>query len=197
MFYCESFHYEKQLYYISTLSCNFTHFYCLKAKIDKLFAPKNDDLRLHVIIIIVTLPNQCYIVALPGVTALRIFSQSVISTRDDNHHTQKSSNLTESISLSLPSDVDKNVSHEKRVEIAETDNELITYLKERSDNQNQEMIMENKGTLRAFTVALALSVHSIFEGLAFGLQDTINKVCINVHEYVHARSYVSAVYVTV
>ena len=34
-----------------------------------------------------------------------------------------------------------------------------------------------RGTLHALSVALALSVHSIFEGLAFGLQDTVNDVC--------------------
>ena len=122
-----------------------------------------------------------------------MFSQSVMAARDDNSHVQTSSDLTESISLSLSNDVDKNVSYGKRIEIAETDNELITFLKETSDSQNQEIIMKNQSTLHAFTVALALSVHSIFEGLAFGLQDTINQVCKNVHAYMHARSYISTV----
>ena len=43
--------------------------------------------------------------------------------------------------------------------------------------ESEEMIMKNHNTLHAFTIALALSVHSIFEGLAFGLQDTITHVC--------------------
>ena len=34
-----------------------------------------------------------------------------------------------------------------------------------------------RGTLHALSVAFALSVHSIFEGLAFGLQETVNDVC--------------------
>ena len=53
------------------------------------------------------------------------------------------------------------------------------FLKERiySYIEGEEMIMKNQSTLHAFTIALALSVHSIFEGLAFGLQDTITHVC--------------------
>ena len=53
------------------------------------------------------------------------------------------------------------------------------FLEERiySYSQSEEMIMKNHNTLHAFTIALALSVHSIFEGLAFGLQDTITHVC--------------------
>jgi len=36
-----------------------------------------------------------------------------------------------------------------------------------------------RSSLHAFTVALALSVHSIFEGLALGLEDETSKVLFN------------------
>ena len=107
-----------------------------------------------------------------GATASGIFSQTVAATRNDNRHT-KSPESTEFKNLSIPSD---DVSHQERVKIANK-NEMITYSKERSYSQSEEMIMKNHNTLHAFTVALALSVHSIFEGLAFGLQDTISHVC--------------------
>ena len=50
----------------------------------------------------------------------------------------------------------------------------------------------NTGILHAFAVALALSVHSVFEGLAFGLQDSIDDVC----EYLISASCVFCMYCT-
>ena len=73
---------------------------------------------------------------------------------------------------------DTNDDHQnKKVNIKESDNQMITYSKDKSYSQSQVMIVTDKGTLHAFTVALALSVHSIFEGLAFGLQRSTSQVC--------------------
>lgn len=77
-----------------------------------------------------------------------------------------------------------NECQDKIVCMKESDNQLITYSKDKGYSQSQVMIVTNKGTLHAFTVALALSVHSIFEGLAFGLQNSTSQVC----EYVYCIS---------
>ena len=64
-------------------------------------------------------------------------------------------------------------------------------------------VMKSGGILHAFAVALALSVHSVFEGLAFGLQDTIDDVCeylkstscvLHVHLCMHMRICVCVVF---
>ena len=44
------------------------------------------------------------------------------------------------------------------------------------ESQDQVTEVMKSGILHAFAVALALSVHSIFEGLAFGLQESIDDV---------------------
>ena len=53
-------------------------------------------------------------------------------------------------------------------------------------------VMKSGGILHAFAVALALSVHSVFEGLAFGLQDSIDDVC----EYLIPATCVFCMYCT-
>ena len=54
-------------------------------------------------------------------------------------------------------------------------------------------VMKSGGILHAFAVALALSVHSVFEGLAFGLQDSIDDVC----KYLISASCVFCMYIYV
>ena len=111
-----------------------------------------------------------------GLTASGIFSKTVATTKFDDPRV-KSPDSAES--KALPSD--DNVSHQERIKITDSNRELITYSKERSYSESQEWAVKNQGALHAFTIALALSVHSIFEGLAFGLQDTVNQVCTNTY----------------
>ena len=88
-----------------------------------------------------------------------------------------------------------NKCQDKKVCIKESENQMITYSKDKGYSQSQAMIVADKGTLHAFTVALALSVHSIFEGLAFGLQNSTSQVCEYVHcNYVHLHIYVLCKY---
>ena len=79
---------------------------------------------------------------------------------------------------------------DKIVNFKESNNQMINYLGDKSYNQSQVMIVTDKGTLHAFTVALALSVHSIFEGLAFGLQSSTTQVCMYVCTSTHLCSTV-------
>ena len=94
-----------------------------------------------------------------------MLSQSLMVTRNANPRSSSPNN---------------DVRRQEKIKITENKRELASYSKERTYD-SEETIMENRGTLHAFTVALALSVHSIFEGLAFGLQGTVNQVCTNVH----------------
>ena len=80
--------------------------------------------------------------------------------------------------LSNISQADISDRRQERIRIIEDDNQIITYSGDsQSYSQSQVITVKSQGTLHAFTIALALSVHSIFEGLAFGLQDTMNQVC--------------------
>ena len=133
---------------------------------------------------------------LPGVTASGLFSQSLVTNRVKPHairRTKTSPDLSSSsIRSSSPlvnnadcTDTNNNC-QDKKVCIKESENRMITYSKDKSYSQSQTTIVTDKGTLHAFTVALALSVHSIFEGLAFGLQKSTTQVCEYVHcKYVH------------
>ena len=123
-----------------------------------------------------------------GVTASGIFSQSPITIEDKPHRSKASHpSMAESTcdntvrSSSPPSNIshaDISDHHQERIRIVEDDNRMITYSGDsRSYSQSQVMAVKSQGTVHAFTIALALSVHSIFEGLAFGLQDTMNEVC--------------------
>lgn len=148
----------------------------------------------------------------PGVTATGLFSQSLITTRLKPPHairrTKTSPDLSSSICDSIKSSSPlmngadctdtNNECQDKIVCMKESDNQLITYSKDKGYSQSQVMIVTNKGTLHAFTVALALSVHSIFEGLAFGLQNSTSQVCEYVYcKYVHtcAFAYLCTMYV--
>ena len=129
-----------------------------------------------------------------GVTASGLFSQSAIIARDKphaNHHDKASptstaesacGNTTRNLS-SLSNASYTSDHHQEKIRIVEDENQIMTYSGDRSYTQSQDMTVNNQGTLHAFTVALALSIHSIFEGLAFGLQDTVNQVC----KYVHCK----------
>ena len=61
------------------------------------------------------------------------------------------------------------------------------------DSQDEVTEVMKSGILHAFAVALALSVHSVFEGLAFGLQDSIDDVC----EHLISASCVFSMYIYV
>ena len=119
---------------------------------------------------------------LPGVTASGLFSQTS-SVRPATLHKAKSSpdimqpvhNNANSSSPLIDTGHDDSDIHQG-VRIKENKNNLITYSGEKSYSQSEVQIVMERGTLHAFTVALALSVHSVFEGLAFGLQDTVNEV---------------------
>ena len=121
---------------------------------------------------------------LSGVTASGLFSQSAITTKNKPLDVKTSPNSSAETfcdnsmrNSSLPSNVDTNDHRQERIEIMEARNQMIIYSGDRSYDESQVMTVKSQGTLHAFTVALALSVHSIFEGLAFGLQDSINQVC--------------------
>ena len=134
---------------------------------------------------------------LPGVTATGLFSQSLITTRLKPPHairrTKTSPDLSSSICDSIRSSSPlmnaadctgtNNECQDKKGCIKDSDKQSITYSEDKSYSQSQVMIVTDKGTLHAFTVALALSVHSIFEGLAFGLQNSTSQVC----EYVQCK----------
>lgn len=120
-----------------------------------------------------------------GVTASGLFSQSLATTRIKSptiHHAKTSPDLAQSVCrssspLSNTTCSDASNEHEGTIKIKESDNQLLTYSSDKGYGQSQVMIVTERGTLHAFTVAVALSVHSVFEGLAFGLQDSINDVC--------------------
>ena len=61
------------------------------------------------------------------------------------------------------------------------------------DIQDQVTEVIKPGILHAFAIALALSVHSVFEGLAFGLQESIHDVC----EHLISASCVFCMYIYV
>ena len=75
-----------------------------------------------------------------------------------------------------------------RVNIKESDNRMVIFSDKKSNSQSQVVMVTDRGALHAFTVALALSVHSIFEGLAFGLQKSINQVSKFVHTCINSRT---------
>ena len=68
--------------------------------------------------------------------------------------------------------VEEVVEQHDKVQFSEN-TQLLTYSVDKSSSV--EVVME-RSTLHAFTVALALSVHSVFEGLAFGLEEQISNV---------------------
>ena len=135
--------------------------------------------------------------ACTGVTASGLFSQSAVTAGDKPHHRSRASrssmaestcdNIIRSSSpLSNTSHADTSDRHQERVKIVEDHNQMITYSGDsQSYSGSQAMTLKSQGTLHAFTIALALSVHSIFEGLAFGLQDTMNQVCMHVYKNIH------------
>ena len=121
-----------------------------------------------------------------GVTASGLFSQSLVTSRIKPPticRAKTSPDLSQSLSndiqdLSNESYSDTIGNRQEKIEIRETDNKIITYSGDKSYSQSEVMTVMERGTVHAFTVAVALSVHSVFEGLAFGLQDSINDVRI-------------------
>ena len=131
---------------------------------------------------------------LPGITASGLFSRSLMTFKvkqraihqgETSPNLKLSSNLTSSSSCDnmrssspLVNDdcTEQNDEHQdKRVNIKESDNRMVIFSDDKSNSQSQVVMVTDRGALHAFTVALALSVHSIFEGLAFGLQKSIYK----------------------
>lgn len=119
-----------------------------------------------------------------GVTASGLFTQSLITSRIKPPtlcRAKTSPDLSQSLSndiqdLNNESYSDTINNHQEKIKIRECDNKLITYSGDKSYSQSEVMTVMERGTLHAFTVAVALSVHSVFEGLAFGLQDSVNDV---------------------
>jgi len=72
--------------------------------------------------------------------------------------------------------IEEAVEQHEKVQFSEK-TQLLMYSVDKSSSV--EVVME-RSTLHAFTVALALSVHSVFEGLAFGLEEQISNVWISV-----------------
>ena len=74
------------------------------------------------------------------------------------------------------SNTEADFSHQETVHLLGNDAQLRNYptVEDSLDPVTEGM---KTGILHAFAVALALSVHSVFEGLAFGLQDSIDDVC--------------------
>jgi len=56
------------------------------------------------------------------------------------------------------------------------DNEMENTVAKKTMETNDVMTIAKKSGLHAYTVALALSVHSIFEGLALGLEEETDQV---------------------
>ena len=133
--------------------------------------------------------SQCYtliFLILIGITASGLFSQSLITNRIKPHticRAKTSPDLSQSVCDNVKDLINESYSdtsnnHQEKIKIRETNNQLISYSGDKSYSQSQVMTVIERGILHAFTVAVALSVHSVFEGLAFGLQDSINDVCM-------------------
>ena len=126
--------------------------------------------------------SGCSYVAI-GVTASGLFSQSsaVRSHAPAVRRAKSTPNLSHSsgsIKSSLPnkaSNTEADFSHQETVHLLGNNAQSRNYPTV-EDSQDQVTDMK-PGILHAFAVALALSVHSVFEGLAFGLQDSIDDVC--------------------
>ena len=110
-----------------------------------------------------------------GAAASGIFSQS---TGVKPSHANSTPNLSQSAGDNMKSSSAlHNESNAETVHILEHNNPMEGYSRtDNSYNQNQVVQTMQRGVFHAFAVAFALSVHSIFEGLAFGLQDSVNDV---------------------
>ena len=143
-----------------------------------------------------------YPVSLSGVTASGIFSVSLAATRLRRHPVRRTKTAPDlnivagtlnggerSLSPTLSENdhqrsferhqsmpgyvvVEEAAEQHEKVQFSEKA-QLLTYSADKSTSV--EVVME-RSTLHAFTVALALSVHSVFEGLAFGLEEKMNNV---------------------
>ena len=111
-----------------------------------------------------------------------MFSQSSAVRSPAVHHAKSTPNLSHAsgnIKGSLPNkanNVKTDFNHQKTVHFSDNNAQLRNYAVV-EDGQDQVTEVMKSGILHAFAVALALSVHSVFEGLAFGLQDSIDDVC--------------------
>ena len=88
--------------------------------------------------------------------------------------TQTSDNANDSLSNNS-SDAEAGYGHQETGHLLENNNRLKNY-PALDDSQDEITQIMKSGILHAFAVALALSVHSVFEGLAFGLQDSVDDV---------------------
>ena len=89
--------------------------------------------------------------------------------------TQSSDNAKNSLS-NKASNIEAGYNHQETVHLLENDTRLRNYTAVEDSQDEMTQVMQS-GILHAFAVALALSVHSVFEGLAFGLQESIDDVC--------------------
>ena len=125
--------------------------------------------------------SGCFYVAI-GVTASGLFSQSSAVRSPAVRRAKSTPNLSDSsgsIKGSSPnkaSNVKTDFSHQETVHLL-SDNAQMRNYPTLEDSEDLMADVMNTGILHAFAVALALSVHSVFEGLAFGLQDSIDDVC--------------------
>ena len=116
-----------------------------------------------------------------GVAASGIFSQSAgIKSPTTVHHdssfpglSQKGHDNVSSLPTSNAVTADTSGGRQETIKLLENK----TSSQEEGYSEIEDAQAMKRGTLHALSVAFALSVHSIFEGLAFGLQDTINDVC--------------------
>ena len=101
---------------------------------------------------------------------LGILTESLKATGNDDPSTKspETNNSSDNISLN-----DENYSEER----------TYSYI------QSEEMMVKNQSTLHAVTIALALAVHSVFGGLAFGLQETKNQVRMYVKMLMYMQVY--------
>lgn len=119
-------------------------------------------------------------ILLVGVTASGLFSQSSVKPHAIHHsksspELSQSNNNIKSFSPSNVSNADASGDHQESIKLLGSNNVLKNY-PGLEYSQSQVTQAMKSGILHAFAVAFALSVHSIFEGLAFGLQESMNDV---------------------
>ena len=115
-----------------------------------------------------------------GITASGLFSQSAGTKPHAVRRTKSSPDLSQSNDdikvQSNASNADTSGGHQERNKVSENNIQLKNFpASEYSQSQVTQAMRSD--ILHAFTIAFALSVHSVFEGLAFGLQEDMNNVC--------------------
>ena len=129
-------------------------------------------------------PSRHFISAnflLLGVTASGLFTQPAGIKSHAVHRAKSSPDLSQSNNdikvQGNASKADTSGGHQEKNKLLENDTQLKNY-PGLDLSQSQVTQAMKSGILHAFAVAFALSVHSVFEGLAFGLQEDMNDVCV-------------------